>query len=278
MSFLRSQLRGLRKSFILFNLSRELNFIRKVGAERKVILLGPPKSGSTIIAALLAEVAEQPVTLDVTRSIPDLGWRLTTWQGITKLDSFVFKYKKEFSRPVIKEPALTYFHPQLEKIFPKAQFVMIMRSPHHTIRSILDRLKIPGDLDVIDYDDWIELLKTPVWRLSMQGNWIGKPTNNYIEGLAQHWLMAAETYLSSPGDFRLIRYEDFVENKATEINRLAEDMGFSVKRDVSNKVDKQYQTKGNAEVDLHEFFGEKNYQIINNICGEAAAALGYGDN
>ena len=52
-------------------------------------------------------------------------------------------------------------------------------------------------------------------------------------------------------------------------------LGFTIQTDISNYVNIQYQHKGNAEIDLKEFFGAENYKIIERLCKENMKELGY---
>jgi len=52
-------------------------------------------------------------------------------------------------------------------------------------------------------------------------------------------------------------------------------LGFTIQTDISNYVNIQYQPKGNAAIDLKEFFGEENYKIIKKLCEENMKELGY---
>jgi hypothetical protein len=73
----------------------------------------------------------------------------------------------------------------------------------------------------------------------------------------------------------LIRYEDFLEDKTGEIARLAERLGLARINDISDKVDTQYQPRGNRGIDWHTFFGEGNLKRIERICSDRMHLLGY---
>ena len=65
-------------------------------------------------------------------------------------------------------------------------------------------------------------------------------------------------------------------NKKTRKKKyIALDLGFTIQTDISNYVNIQYQPKGNAEIDLKEFFGAENYKIIERLCKENMKELGY---
>lgn len=250
-------------------------YIKKINTRSPIIILGTQKTGSTAIAALLSQATNRSITLDITRAIPDGCWQLAPKYGLDSFDNFVYKYRKEFSRDIIKEPSLTYFYDELRMLFPSAQYVMIQRDPVQNIRSILNRLEIPGDLPAICYDEWPELVKTPVWRLAMDSSWLGRPSDFYIEALAHRWDLAAKIYLDNPDKFTLIKYEDFKKDKKNKIKSLADALGLEVVNDITNDIDQQYQRKGNSDVTGEEFFGKENLQVIRKICGHHAKCFDY---
>jgi hypothetical protein len=250
-------------------------FSRRLATAEPIVVLGNQKTGSTAIAALLAEATGQSVTLDLQRAIQDVGWQLCVKYGVTRFEDVAHRYKEDFSRTIIKEPSLTYFYEEMAGLMPNATFVFIQRNPYQNIRSILNRLKVPGNLGEIKYDDWPELIKTPVWRLVLDSSWLGRPKGTYIEGMAHRWDAAARTYLDAKDDFISIRYEEFAQNKKLAIENLAHQLGLKIKNDISALVDVQYQSKGNRGISPTEFFGDANRRIIRDICGDSASQLGY---
>lgn len=73
----------------------------------------------------------------------------------------------------------------------------------------------------------------------------------------------------------MIRYEDFVKEKKTAIDSPASELGLNICEDITEHVDAQYQKKGNKNSSPYDVFGENNLQMIQEICGESAKALGY---
>lgn len=265
-----------RNSWLRQKQARDLDaFIGRSEIAESIVVLGNQKTGSTAIAALLADATEQSVTLDLQRAIQDVGWQLCVKFGVTKFEEVAHRYKEDFSRTIIKEPSLTYFYEEMAGLMPNAKFVFIHRNPYQNIRSVLNRLKIPGNLHDIEHDDWPELIKTPVWRLALDSSWLGRPKGSYIEGMAHRWDVAARTYLDAKDDFISIRYEQFVQNKKVAIENLAHQLGVKVQKDISASVDVQHQPKGNRGISPIEFFGEGNLEIIRSICGNSASQLGY---
>lgn len=267
-----NRLKALRRQY---HTRKMQAFSESLKKSEPVVVLGNQKTGSTAIAALLAQATGKSVTLDLQRAIPDVGWQLCVKYGVTPFREIAHKYKDDFSMPIIKEPSLSYFYDEMLELMPNAKYVFIQRNPYQNIRSVLNRLKIPGDLTDIEYDQWPELCKTPVWRLALDSSWLGRPKGSYIESMAHRWDIAARTYLDSPECFILIRYEDFVKDKKSSIEGLASDLGLVVQEDIGTNVDVQYQGKGNRSASPGEFFGETNREVIRKICGESAKKLGY---
>lgn len=73
----------------------------------------------------------------------------------------------------------------------------------------------------------------------------------------------------------MIRYEDFLVDKAGCIAGLAERLGLPVVADIRKDQDRQYQPRGDRNVSLDAFFGEKNLQLIESVCAEGMAHFGY---
>lgn len=79
--------------------------------------------------------------------------------------------------------------------------------------------------------------------------------NNYIEKLAYRWNLTIDIYMTHKNNIVLIRYEDFLKNKADTITHLARQIGLNPIHDISAEVNVQYQSCGNRNVNLIEFFG-----------------------
>ncbi|MFC3285500.1 sulfotransferase family protein [Litchfieldella rifensis] len=267
--------RRIKSELINYNHRREIKSLKEIESFQTVFVLGTQKSGTTAIAALLAKATEMPVTLDLLDSVKDSSWPLRISYGCQSFASFAVKYKKDFSKPIVKEPWLTYFYDDLVRLFPDSRYIMVMRHPLDTIRSVLNRLRIPGNLESIDYDDYSILRDKKIWRLALNSSWNGRLSRNYIEALAHRWDVSAKLYLNNKESFRLVRYEDFLRDKKHVIDILAQNMGFSVKYNIFQDVDIQYQRKGNNEIRFIEFFGTKNYETIIKICGDSAGKFGY---
>jgi sulfotransferase family protein len=239
---------------------------------RPVIVLGKEKSGTTAIAALLAEHAGCGVTLDIPglwgSSTADVRW------GRRDLKQVVRSNRLEFSRLVIKQPSMTYLYPQVRATFPEARLLMIVRDPRDNIRSVFNRVGLRGDLDDIEEHDLDRIPEDWRWHFERPGL-LQVPGETYIEQAANRWNLAADAYLHQPADMLLLRYEDFLADKSGSIERCAEALGLPARRDISGSVDKQYQSRGQRGVKWPEFFGERNLQVIERTCASRMKPLGY---
>lgn len=248
---------------------------RAVICESPTFILGAPKSGTTAIAQLLSRATGQALTSDFQRAISRPSLQAELACRLISFDEFVEQYRLEFSRPLIKEPFLSFHLDDLRRRFPAARFVGIVRNPFQNIRSILNRLRVPGDLERLDFEEWEELRKVRAWRMSLQSELIGRPTSSYIEAMAYRWAFACRALLENPSSVICIRYEDFLVDKKAFIERLAEQLNLTVVNDIADSVDVQFQRKGDRGVDVNAFFGEANYARIQRITGDVAARLGY---
>jgi len=237
-----------------------------------IILLGNQKSGTTAIAALLAEMTGLSATLDLKKEMKDPVIDRVKTGGLS-MGEFVRRNKLDFSREIIKEPSLSPYYPELAAEFPRARFVMVIRDPRDNLRSILNRLKISGSLDDIPEGERARISRA--WELILDGRWLGLDGANYIDMLAQRWNAIADVYLDNADRMILLKYEDFSKDKVGELGRLARALGLEKKHDVSHRVDVQFQPAGDRGVRWDEFFGAENLSRIETICADRMARFGY---
>jgi hypothetical protein len=233
-------------------------------------VLGNQKSGTSAIAHLLADYGGLSKTVD----IPESWWPTLKdlLSGTLRLVDFAQRYKHRFSSDLIKEPNFTFLYSQLKELHPKGAFVFIIRDPRDNIRSLLNRVGVPGNVESIEHaslripNNWRPLFDADLWALEAE---------HYIEILAARWNRAADVYLEYPDEMILIRYEDFVADKTGAIERLARDLGLPRVNDISDKVDIQYQQRGDRNVSWEEFFGAENLMRIERMCGGRMTKFGY---
>lgn len=255
--------------------SRCVRAIRSLAAKihpAPIIVLGNQKSGTTAIAALLAEATGLSVTLDLRKEMTDpVADKVKT--GELPIEALVKRNKFDFSRDIIKEPGLSVFYPELVSYFPDARFVMIVRDPRDNIRSILNRLKVPGTVEELTGNHRSEF--TRGWDLTFDGTWLGLDGANYIETMAQRWNYIADSYLDNSDQIILLKYETFLSDKVGEISRLAHTFGLEIRFDIAHRIDHQFQPAGDHDVAWVDFFGPVNLARIETICREHMRTFGY---
>ncbi|MCZ6782366.1 MAG: sulfotransferase [Proteobacteria bacterium] len=240
---------------------------------RPVFVLGNQKSGTSAIAALLGLAAGLPTSIDLRREIEEQTW-LRLRNGEMSFDDFMRRNALDFSRAIVKEPNLTFFHRELRRRFPEARFAFVLRDPRDNLRSILDRLGIPGDLPVLTEGHCGGV--DPGSELVLDSRWLGiEGGDHYVDRLAARWNACTDVYLAHRGEMVLIRYEDFIAGKSAEIARLARELGLPEERDIEGQVDVQFQPRGQAPRDWRVFFGEENLRRIERSCAQRMSEVGY---
>ena len=236
-----------------------------------VIVLGNQKAGTSAIAHLLADCCDLSKTVDIPELWPPAIVRIL--KGQDSLAALAGRHPRRFSRDLIKEPHLTFVVPQVTELWPRARCVFVVRDPRANIRSILNRLRIPGDLTDFDVDDfdmpeaWKPIFDPEVW---------GTDQRHYIGVLADRWRQAALVYLRQRERMVLVRYEDFIAAKVQVIESLAGELGLTAVKDISSSVDIQYQPQGDHSESLQRFFGSDHIRLIDEICREEMHPFGYG--
>ncbi len=263
----KNKIKKYKKRFILF-FKNQLATVNKT----PVIVLGNQKSGTSAIAHLLADFGGLSKTVD----IPPL-WDSTVIEiikGHIEFLHIVNHHKFYFSKELIKEPNMTFFAPQVMEVFPESRCVFVIRDPRDNIRSLLNRIKIPGHLKEID-----KLLLQGIregYKLILNAKrWEIDQAENYIGVLSHRWNKAVDNYLLCKDRMILIKYEDFLVDKYRFIADLANQLGIRQKADIADKLDIQYQPRGIHNVSWQEFFGQENLARIERICGSRMKEFGY---
>ncbi|MFP4007551.1 MAG: sulfotransferase family protein [Spirulinaceae cyanobacterium] len=251
----------------------QLNYRQKTAKvhPQPLLILGHQKSGTTVIAALLGKVAQQAVTIDPFHQIDlNAALRQKLYNNDIPLKQIIKQYPYYFSTPIIKDPNFTFLYESLKSRFPQSQYLFVMRDPRDMIRSILNRLQIPGNLPQLSpvYQNQLANMSARGWDLMLQGQLPQVSGETYIQRLAERWLICAKTYQKYQQDLQLIRYEDFNQNKVETIQKIAQNLGLPTTGNISKDVNKQYQPQGDRTVTWLEFFGQDNLAQIEAICGE----------
>lgn len=236
---------------------------------RPLFVFGNQKSGTTAIAALLAAATGRRATLDFAGATEPFIGKLLRRE--TRLEEFVRLNAWAFSADIVKEPNLTFTAPALMEHFGVERAVFVIRHPHDNIRSILDRLKLPGDLARLD----VERVKANrTWRSALAGTDLGLKPDHYVTTLARRWLRAVEIFQGARENFELITYREFKDDKSASIARLAQALDMDAAHDISPIAEQTFQPRGTPRA-AEEFFGADNLSRIDTICESAAASLGF---
>ncbi len=239
-----------------------------------IFVLGNQKSGTSAIASLLADLTDKPATIDLVGIYEPIQTKLH--QGQLSFNEFVENNKYDFSKDIIKEPSLTFLYNYIKSYFNSPKNVFIVRNPYDNIRSVLNRVDIPGNEDNIEVnykEKWDSANEN--WKKVIDSRWLGVEGENFIEWMAHRWLKCIEIYEQNKDDFILIRYEDFKKDKVKSIEELAKQLNLPLVNDISDKVDIQYQPAGNQSVDKIDFFGDYNLKKIEQICGDKMQKYNY---
>jgi hypothetical protein len=239
-----------------------------------IFVLGNQKSGTSVIAGLLAEVGGLSASIDLRGIYEPIQSRLHS--GELPFDQFVRRNRLDFSRAIIKEPSLTLLVDQLDRHFAGARYVFVVRDPRQNIRSILNRLDIPGNLEKFDEEAAAQRVTNWAnWQRIIDGRWLGIPYDDYIGALAGRWNMMTDILERNRHRFFLMRYEDFLIDKKSAIIALSRTLDIAERCDIAASVNRQYQRPGDASVTPLQFFGERNLERINRICKRNMERLGY---
>jgi hypothetical protein len=249
--------------------------VRGIGADvhpRPVFILGNQKSGTSPIAGLLSKLTGLSLTMDIRREIQSPQVEQVR-HGELAFQAFVKRNKLDFSRPLIKEPNLTFVYGELTKAFPDSPILFVYRDPRDNIRSILNRVHATGDQESLTEAQLRDM--TVGWRRVFQGEPIGQKGDHFVETLAYRWDAAAKLLIDNEAHVESVRFENFLRDKAGEIARLAEVLGLPVLHDIAEHVDYPFQPPGDRSVTWQSFFGQDNLGRVEQICSRSMERLGY---
>lgn len=195
--------------------------------ETPIFVLGNQKSGTTAIAILLAKRADLSVEWDLT-TIEHGSLINKIYRGEASIGRLISQNRLIFSREVIKDPNITFCFSEVKERFPEAKFVMVVRHPCDNIRSILDRLGVPGNKSNIHYDRYGKIPNG--WEVMLRGEWMDGEGGDYIENLALRWKKAESIYIDNIDNIEVIKYENFCSDKVASIDNLSSRLGIEKKK------------------------------------------------
>lgn len=228
----------------------------------KVFILGHQKSGTTVIAALIAEMSGFSLTNDIHRSHKDSQSYRAAHFCSKEQQNLIDKYSYEISKDIVKEPELSFFYRSLKNKYINAQFIYISRSPKYIIRSILSRLGAQKSSSEIYSDTFKKNLKrAPLWQ-----DIIGYSSgNNIIEHLAHRIEKLDSLYLNNEVNLHLLKYENFITDKTNSLSLLLNDLNIKKINDASHLLNKQFQPKS-ISIKPDEYFTKAELELIDKIC------------
>lgn len=269
MSSFRDQAR--RSAYEISRWLREERLARRVGIHPDPgFILGMQKSGTSAVAGLLSLRTGTPVASDLA-----LEWRRCTLVRASRSERDFARYVRrnavDFARRIVKEPGLTFVSDRLDARWPNARSVVVVRDPVTTIRSIIERLGIPGDADARAVDLRCEVPQA--WRAVIDNRWLGVRSEHYIDQLADRWCIAAELALERRSHRMTIRYEDFVADKIRVLDAVAGHFELPIVAEIDAFLEVPFQPPGRRG-EPKKVFGS-NLDRIERRTARLARRLGY---
>jgi hypothetical protein len=243
-----------------------------------VLVLGNQKTGSSAIAHLLAARGGLSLAANVH---PAQGReRRMARLDASEMRAFIQNEARYyFGHAVVKENALTSAVGALLEALPNARGIFIVRHPAHNIRSILDRLGLPGTpqpLGTVAADlpaGWRDVVTNGGLRSDDDDD---DAPEDHITALARRWATLARRYLRHAERLHLARYEDFMADKAGFVRRLADTLDIPFQRDIESLLDVPFQPRGaHRGAALDQFFSTDALRIIDDCCASEMRALRY---
>jgi len=232
--------------------------LRATPHPRPVFFLGNAKSGTTAISALFAKATGQAYSWDICYHRRWLRAGAFLKRGMTP-EEMRQRAPGAFSAGVIKDPVLTCASRELRALYPDSPIFFIVRDPYRNVKSIFERLGLPGDLD--DAGEMLERLPPP-WRRQFDASYVRGAHGHYVNLAARGWQCCADAILDFDPRSRVVYYEEFSDDKVGLIRRLADFAHLPIVEDISNAVDVQYQRQGNHNLSVSEFFGHNLGRIM----------------
>lgn len=227
----------------------------------KVLICGCERSGTTIIAKLLAKASDLKLLND-----PKESWYiypLVRVMGIKSMPiSFILKLWKS---DIVKVPGFATILPELKKInLRNFKVIYLVRDPRDNYAAIKERLA--EDLN----------------GLFLNINFLNLKGNSQAENIALRWnsyLDSALSYHQDNGNVYFLKYEDFLDDKMNKINEIAEFCGTrfqseKIINDLDNQINKSWSDKiygegrYKSELEVNEIetivrITKKNMEIFN---------------
>jgi hypothetical protein len=225
---------------------------KTVRFDRPVFLLGPPRSGSTLLFETLAQApgvhtvgGESHGVIEGISALntAERGFESNRLLAVDATPEVAAELRSRFAqllrdrdrrppagesvRLLEKTPKNSLRAPFLAEVFPDARFVYLYRDPRQVLGSMIDawqsgRFRTYPDLPGWTGLSWL-LLLIPGWR-----SLVGRPLGEIV---ATQWQVATELLFDDidriPDEKRtVLRYEALVADPAREVARICADVGF----------------------------------------------------
>ena len=254
---------------VLVTASRALKPCISLNTHDPILVLGNQKTGSTAIAELLAQYGSLWATTDLH---PLQSPAAQIENEPASVACLIQRLRYYFRRDLIKENELTAATDSLLEVLPQARPVFVVRHPVHNIRSILDRVSLPGR--PLPFEDLG--LSENGWERIVRGHDYGIEAEDHITSLALRWCRTTTIYLRHSDRLHLVRYEDFMSDKLGTINALATQLGVEPKEDIRPLLDVPFQPRGDhRSTPPSDFFSAQALDIIHERCNDGMSALNY---
>lgn len=239
-----------------------------------VFISGMPKSGTTAILRLMG-LASGATTLNdpfYKLDLQKVDFRDALFEGQLPLSSLMRRYPRIFRGELVKDPNLIFFYEDLAATYPEAGWVYTVRDPRDNIRSILNRLHLPGRVDAITplLDD-----VQGAWKRVLDGRSPTLGGRDPFERMAKRWVRMAEEVDRAGDRVEVSRYEDFMQGKEAQIATLCRAVGLDPVHDIAEHVDTQFQPKGDRRAVWSEFYGPEELATIDRVRAPWLEKFGY---
>jgi hypothetical protein len=195
------------------------------------------------------------------------------FDGSNDLEAAARTRRDLFYATVVKDPDLSFLVEDCARVFHNARLIHVVRDPRDAIRSIADRLNLSAEDLASTSVSRADII--PHWQYILDGRSPPVEGGTVIERLARRWNEAWIRSARHADPVTVLRYEDFLKDKAQAIYGLAESIQVAIKYKIDADVHVQFQPSGKPNVDLSKRLGRDNLRAIEFLCSEEMDALGY---
>lgn len=221
-----------------------------------ILVLGHQRSGTSVIARLLAEATGLTF-------VDDPPWTFTrhvrqVYGDVDQIATYLDAHRADVEAGLLKAPSLTPIAPALETLLPEARFVAVVREPKDTIAAVLE---------------WRRHRDRQQGPYFWDQAWMGIESEDRIEALAQRWMFYHDC-LAQLSDPVWIVYDAFCNDKPAAIADAVRQLGIAPTKDVSELADRQFKKDfGDQAIRgtnrWQRELNDQQAETIDHICGPA---------